>query len=53
MELPAKHLEALVCPVCRQGLRLDGNTVACTGCGRRYPVEDGLPVLISARATPA
>jgi uncharacterized protein YbaR (Trm112 family) len=25
--------------------------VTCSGCGRRYPVVDGIPVLIASRAT--
>jgi uncharacterized protein YbaR (Trm112 family) len=42
--------EDLVCPVCFAALRFS-NAVECTGCGRSYPVVDGIPVLISERAT--
>lgn len=44
-------LRWLVCPVCRLSLTLDANTVSCTGCGRRYPIVDGIPVLLAARAS--
>jgi uncharacterized protein YbaR (Trm112 family) len=37
----------LACPACHAGLaHLDVETVLCTGCGRRYPIRDGLPVLL-------
>jgi uncharacterized protein YbaR (Trm112 family) len=41
----------LVCPVCRGGLVLDENFIRCIECGRRYPVEDGIPILLAERAT--
>ena len=40
----------LVCPVCRGSLALDGNSIVCLACSRRYPVLDGLPVLLQDRA---
>ncbi len=43
-------LEDLVCPVCYAALRLAGSSVLCIECGRKYPVEDGIPVLIADRA---
>lgn len=49
MTLDARLLEILVCPNCRGDLEpLDDATVlACRGeCGYRYPVRDGIPVLL-------
>ncbi len=43
-------VDALVCPSCMGDLRLGEDRVACIGCGRRYPVVDGIPVLIAERA---
>jgi uncharacterized protein YbaR (Trm112 family) len=44
-------LRLLACPVCHAALTLrDPETVLCTGCGRRYLIRDGLPVLIAAVA---
>jgi len=39
-------LEVLRCPVCRAELREDGDALACTGCGREFPVENGIPRLL-------
>jgi uncharacterized protein len=43
--------EDLVCPVCFAALCFSDATVVCSGCGRTYPVVDGIPVLIADRAT--
>ena len=51
---PAKLTQAdlrwLVCPVCHGPLQLAAETIGCTACGRRYPLVDGLPVLLANRA---
>jgi uncharacterized protein YbaR (Trm112 family) len=43
-------LDQLACPACMGELRLDGERLICAGCGRRYPIVDGIPVLIAGRA---
>ncbi len=48
-------LPLLACPVCQSELRrstLGAGTVKihCQGCGREYPVKDGIAVLISESA---
>jgi uncharacterized protein YbaR (Trm112 family) len=43
-------LDTLACPVCLGGLRMDGARLVCGGCGRAYPIVDGIPVLIPERA---
>jgi uncharacterized protein YbaR (Trm112 family) len=48
--LLAQHLDQLVCPVCHAPLALTPATVDCTACRNRYPIVDGLPVLIASRA---
>jgi uncharacterized protein YbaR (Trm112 family) len=50
-------LKILVCPVCHQSLTAGPNNdshawLHCTGCGRYYPVEDGIAVMLEHRATP-
>ncbi len=42
----AAVLALVVCPACRQALAPAGAAILCTGCGRRYAVRDGIPVLI-------
>jgi uncharacterized protein YbaR (Trm112 family) len=51
--LPAleQWADALVCPACLGALRVEESRVVCAGCGRIYPVVDGIPVLIAERAT--
>jgi ubiquinone/menaquinone biosynthesis C-methylase UbiE len=50
-----RDVSVLACPRCRGDLAFEGTVVAgelghghlaCAGCGRRWPVEDGLPDLI-------
>ena len=43
-------LDRLACPVCLGRLRLDASRLHCEGCGRVYPIVDGIPVLIAERA---
>jgi len=49
--LTPEDLSRLVCPVCHQVLRLDAEQIVCTGCARRYPIVDGIPVLLAERAS--
>ncbi len=56
MPITQAQLDLLVCPVCHAPLLLVPEALAegaidCTSCGRRYPIVDGLPVLIAERAT--
>ncbi len=48
-------LEILACPACdsRPPVRLDGEQIVCTECGRRYPVRDGIPIMLVTEAEPA
>jgi uncharacterized protein YbaR (Trm112 family) len=47
-------VEILACPACdsRPPVRLDvdGTRLECTVCGRRYPVEDDIPVMLPEAA---
>ena len=45
-----KVLDQLACPVCFGTLQAAEETVVCAGCGRIYPLIDGIPVLIAERA---
>jgi uncharacterized protein YbaR (Trm112 family) len=44
------ELSWVVCPVCHKELRAGDGSVECSGCGRRYPIVDGIPVLLAERA---
>lgn len=39
-------LEILACPVDKEPVREEGDRLVCTRCGRRYPVRDGIPVML-------
>jgi hypothetical protein len=43
-------IEQLACPACHGGLALGHEALICRGCGRAYPIVDGIPVLIAERA---
>lgn len=43
-------IEMLVCPVCRAELARAEEGLMCVACGRRYPIVDGIPVLLADRA---
>jgi len=47
-------LDILVCPVpeCRKPIKLssDETSLVCSGCGRIYPIRDGIPVLMVDQA---
>ena len=41
-----KLLEILACPACKTPVRLEQDRIVCTACGRRYPIRDGIPVML-------
>lgn len=45
-----EDLRWIVCPVCHGALERQAESVRCTGCGRRYPIVDGIAVLLAQRA---
>lgn len=54
MALDDRLLEILVCPACREPVehKERRHVLVCTGCGRRYPVRDGIPVMLVEEASP-
>jgi uncharacterized protein YbaR (Trm112 family) len=49
-------LEILACPDCKQPVIYqkegDAERLTCTNCGKRYPVRDGIPVMLIDEAQP-
>ncbi len=39
-------LSILACPVCKADVRLEKQEIVCTKCGRKYPVRDGIPIML-------
>ncbi len=49
--IPPELMEILVCPSCKSDLLEEGAELVCTGCGLRYPVRDGIPIMLVEEAT--
>ena len=43
-------LDILACPVCKTPIRLEQERIVCTKCGRRYPIREGIPVMLVEEA---
>jgi uncharacterized protein len=43
-------LDILACPLDKAPVRLEQDRIVCTKCGRRYPVRDGIPVMLIEEA---
>jgi len=39
-------LEVLACPACKADVELQENKIVCKQCGKKYPVRDGVPIMI-------
>lgn len=46
MSIDERLLKILACPACRAGVRWDDPVLVCAGCGRRYPVRNGIPIML-------
>jgi uncharacterized protein YbaR (Trm112 family) len=49
--LDAQLMEILVCPLTRSKLRQEGEWLIAQTGGLRYPIQDGIPVLLIDKAT--
>lgn len=45
-------LDILACPKCKADVKLEGEKIICTNpqCGLRYPIRDGIPVMLIDQA---
>ena len=43
-------LDLLACPACHGAVHEDDDRVVCDACGRRYPVRDGIPIMLVEEA---
>ena len=50
MGVDKELLEILACPVDHSTVREEGDRLVCTECRRRYPVRDGIPVMLIEEA---
>lgn len=43
-------LAVLACPVCKADVEERDGKIVCVGCGRKYPVKEGIPVMLADAA---
>jgi len=50
--IPSEMAKMVVCPICHGTLRFnaDFTKLRCTDCGKRFRVQDGIPVLLAQEA---
>jgi hypothetical protein len=48
--IDAMLLEILACPACREAVCQEEQEIVCTGCGRRYPIRDEIPIMLIEEA---
>jgi uncharacterized protein YbaR (Trm112 family) len=46
MMVDKELLDILACPACKADVTQEGDRIVCTKCGRRYPVREGIPVML-------
>ena len=39
-------LEILACPACKGDVELKNDKIVCLKCGLKYPIKDGIPVML-------
>jgi hypothetical protein len=43
-------LKILACPLCKTDVILKDDRIVCTKCKRRYPIREGIPVMLIEEA---
>jgi hypothetical protein len=43
-------LDILACPDCKADVELKGDKIVCKKCGKKYPIKDGIPVMLIEEA---
>jgi len=52
MSLDPMLLEILACPECKVRVRQERAQLLCPRCGRRYRIEDDIPIMLLEEAEP-
>lgn len=45
-----KLLEIIACPECKNDVILNQGKIVCTGCGKKYPIKDNIPIMMVEEA---
>ena len=48
--IPTELMDILVCPACHGDLLEEDTELVCKNCGLRYPIRDGIPVMLEEEA---
>lgn len=48
--LDPQLLQLLACPACGEDVIYKDSKVVCIGCQRKYPIKDGIPILMVSEA---
>ena len=43
-------LNILACPICKKEVELESDSLVCAACRKRYPIKDGIPVMLVEEA---
>jgi uncharacterized protein YbaR (Trm112 family) len=43
-------LDLIACPACKTEVRLEEGRLVCVTCGRKFPIHDGIPVMLLEEA---
>ncbi len=43
-------LEILACPACKADVELKEGKIVCKRCAKKYPIRDGIPVMLIDQA---
>lgn len=43
-------LAILACPACKADIEEKQGKIVCLGCGRKYPIRDGIPIMLVEEA---
>lgn len=46
MMINKKLLDILVCPVCKEKIRLYKNKMVCIKCKEEYEIKEGIPIML-------
>lgn len=44
--ISSELLAILVCPLDKQAVKVEGDHLVCTVCGRRFAIENGIPNML-------
>lgn len=51
--LDSELLDILACPDCKSDVVYKENKIICRGCGRKYPVKNGIPIMLIDESEPS